>query len=158
MNKKIHMLLCISFIIGACTVTAPQPTPTSVPTPLPSPPPEWERAGWVIAWHDEFDSTELDLKNWTFDLGGGGWGNMDESKRVSSSPMDKGFGPPSGCLERILLRRAGQQQAKLILWNLSEKHQTRSMPQFMRLVIRAVMVLDQASSHLQIRSGTISIC
>jgi beta-glucanase (GH16 family) len=43
------------------------PTPTAI----------WERAGWEIAWHDEFDGTELDLKNWTFDIGGNGWGNQE---------------------------------------------------------------------------------
>jgi beta-glucanase (GH16 family) len=79
MYKKLHIILCLSFILGACATVTPEPTPTStsVPTPVPSPTPEWNRTGWNIAWHDEFDGTELDLKNWTFDLGGGGWGNQE---------------------------------------------------------------------------------
>ena len=55
----------------------PEPTPTPSPTPMPSPPPEWERPGWEIVWHDEFDGTELDRENWTFDIGGNGWGNQE---------------------------------------------------------------------------------
>lgn len=77
MYKKFHLFLYLTFILGACAVTAPEPTPTSVPTPMPTPTAEWDRAGWIITWHDEFDGSELDLKNWTFDIGGGGWGNQE---------------------------------------------------------------------------------
>ena len=28
-----------------------------------------------LVWADEFDGTTIDPKVWTFDLGGGGWGN-----------------------------------------------------------------------------------
>jgi len=79
MYKKLHVFLCISLILGACAMTTPKPTPTSVPTstPMPTPTAIWDRAGWGIAWHDEFDGPELDLKNWTFDIGGGGWGNQE---------------------------------------------------------------------------------
>jgi hypothetical protein len=72
MYNKLHFILCISLILGVCAVTTPESTPTPVPSPLPTSTAEWDRAGWVIAWHDEFDGTELDLKNWTFDIGGGG--------------------------------------------------------------------------------------
>ena len=37
----------------------------------------WDRAGWNIVWHDEFEGTELDRTNWTFDIGGSGWGNQE---------------------------------------------------------------------------------
>lgn len=79
MYKKLHIFLCISFLLGACAMTTPEPTPTPnpTPTPLPSLTPEWERAGWNLVWQDEFDGTELNLKNWTFDLGGNGWGNQE---------------------------------------------------------------------------------
>ncbi|HEY3475560.1 MAG TPA: glycoside hydrolase family 16 protein, partial [Anaerolineales bacterium] len=67
--------------MGACAVISPQPTstpvPTSTPTPVPSPTAEWDRPGWEIVWQDEFDGSELDLEKWTFDLGGGGWGNQE---------------------------------------------------------------------------------
>jgi beta-glucanase (GH16 family) len=77
MFKKIHALLGFTFILGACTMTTPEPTPTSVPTSVPSPTAELERAGWSIVWQDEFEGAELDLKNWTFDIGGNGWGNAE---------------------------------------------------------------------------------
>jgi len=77
MYKKLPLLLCSGFLLGACAAGAPEPTSTPVPSPRPSPTAEWERPGWTLAWHDEFDGTELDLKNWTFDIGGGGWGNQE---------------------------------------------------------------------------------
>ena len=77
MHKPLPIFLCLSFLLGACATPTPEPTSTPVPTPMPSPTAEWERAGWVMAWHDEFDGPEVDRKNWTFDLGGGGWGNQE---------------------------------------------------------------------------------
>jgi beta-glucanase (GH16 family) len=77
MRKKAYMILCSPLILAACTVAAPAPTSTPNPTPSPSPTPEWARPGWDIVWQDEFDGSELDLENWTFDLGGGGWGNQE---------------------------------------------------------------------------------
>ncbi len=32
-------------------------------------------AGWNLTWHDEFDGKVIDASNWTYDIGGGGWGN-----------------------------------------------------------------------------------
>jgi beta-glucanase (GH16 family) len=46
----------------------PTPTPTPIPTPTPT------------AWSDEFDgppNSAPDPSKWTFDLGGGGWGNQE---------------------------------------------------------------------------------
>ena len=79
MYKTLPIFLCVSFVLGACAVTVPEPTATPKPTstPVPSPTAEWERAGWQIVWQDEFEGTELNLKNWTFDIGGNGWGNQE---------------------------------------------------------------------------------
>lgn len=74
---KLHLLLSISFLLAACAITTPEPTHTPKPTMVPSPTPDWERAGWNIVWQDEFDGPELNLKNWTFDIGGNGWGNQE---------------------------------------------------------------------------------
>jgi beta-glucanase (GH16 family) len=79
MYKKLHIFLSISFLLCACAMTTPEPTSTPSPTstPLPSPTPEWERTGWNLVWQDEFEGTEVNLNNWTFDLGGHGWGNQE---------------------------------------------------------------------------------
>ena len=77
--KKLNVLLVFAFLLGACAVPAPEPTTTPVPpTPIPSPTPAaWDREGWNIAWHDEFDGPELNRENWNFDIGGNGWGNAE---------------------------------------------------------------------------------
>ena len=31
--------------------------------------------GWTLVWADEFNGPSIDTNNWTYDLGGGGWGN-----------------------------------------------------------------------------------
>ena len=64
MSGKLSMILFLIFILAACT-------------PLPSGTPEWERAGWKLVWQDEFEGDQLNLKNWTFDFGAGGWGNAE---------------------------------------------------------------------------------
>jgi beta-glucanase (GH16 family) len=75
MYKKLPVFLCLSSLLGACATETS--APISVPTPMSSHTGKWERQGWTLTWHDEFDGTELDLKNWTFDLGGHGWGNQE---------------------------------------------------------------------------------
>ncbi|HEY6226321.1 MAG TPA: glycoside hydrolase family 16 protein [Verrucomicrobiae bacterium] len=44
-------------------------------------------SGWTLVWGDEFNGTSLDLNNWTFDLGGGGWGN-NELETYTSDPAN----------------------------------------------------------------------
>ena len=77
--NKLNVLLIFAFLLGACAVSTPEPTATPVPpTPAPSPTPAaWDREGWNIAWHDEFDGPELNRENWNFDIGGNGWGNAE---------------------------------------------------------------------------------
>jgi len=83
---KKPFLYFIIILLGACTASPPEPTQTPVPTPIPSPTPApWDRAGWNIVWHDEFDGAELDRANWNFDFGGGGWGNA-ELQTYTSQP------------------------------------------------------------------------
>jgi beta-glucanase (GH16 family) len=52
------------------TVPAPTTTITS-PEPIPIEPPE----GMELVWSDEFDGDTIDRSNWTYDIGGWGWGN-----------------------------------------------------------------------------------
>jgi beta-glucanase (GH16 family) len=77
MDKKINLLLTV-FILTACSPGTLIPPPTLTPTTAPSPTPAaWDVAGWNSVWHDEFDGAELDRSNWTFDIGGNGWGNAE---------------------------------------------------------------------------------
>ena len=40
---------------------------------------------WNIVWSDEFNGTSINTNNWTYDLGGGGWGNNELETYTSSS-------------------------------------------------------------------------
>ncbi len=74
MNLTKH-LICAALgallLVGCAIATETPPTPTPTPTP------EWEREGWTLVWQDEFNGQALDPANWTFDIGGHGWGNNE---------------------------------------------------------------------------------
>lgn len=60
------------------------------PTATPIPPIE----GWTLVWHDEFDDAQIDRQNWTFDLGGHGWGNGEMqyyTDRQENARTENGF-------------------------------------------------------------------
>lgn len=59
-------LLALLVVLAACA-QAPFAGPAATPIAVP--------AGWKLAWHDEFAGAAIDRANWTFDQGGGGWGN-----------------------------------------------------------------------------------
>ena len=67
------LLICISLVLSTsgCAQAFLAPTPTPAPTATPIPPLE----GWTLVWHDEFEDPQINRENWTFDLGGNGWGN-----------------------------------------------------------------------------------
>ena len=60
---------------SAIDASAATPVPTSAPIHTPLPIPIADVDGWELIWHDEFDGEALNRSDWTFDLGGGGWGN-----------------------------------------------------------------------------------
>ena len=43
----------------------------AAPPPIPIEPPD----GYELIWNDEFDGDTIDPANWTYDIGGWGWGN-----------------------------------------------------------------------------------
>ena len=57
--------------VSTTTTVAPVTT-TTIATPPPIP---IEIDGWELVWHDEFDGSTVDNANWTYDIGGWGWGN-----------------------------------------------------------------------------------
>jgi beta-glucanase (GH16 family) len=64
------------------TTTTSAPTTTiATPKPVAVVPPE----GMELVWSDEFDGDEIDRSNWTYDLGGWGWGN-GEAQHYTDRP------------------------------------------------------------------------
>ncbi len=53
------------------TIAVAPTTTIATPDPIPPDPPE----GMELVWSDEFDGDEIDPANWTYDIGGWGWGN-----------------------------------------------------------------------------------
>lgn len=65
----------LSGLLAACgsSLTGAKPTPVV--------PPE----GWTLIWQDEFEADKINPANWTYDLGGWGWGN-GEAQFYTSRP------------------------------------------------------------------------
>jgi beta-glucanase (GH16 family) len=77
---------------GSTPTVTPQTTPEATPeleaTPIPVP------DGWELVWHDEFDGEEIDETNWTYDLGGWGWGNgeaQNYTDRAENARLEDGL-------------------------------------------------------------------
>lgn len=63
---RLTKIIVISSVIWtACSPMQVTPEPTAIVQP----------DGWQLLWNDEFDGKSIDPANWTYDLGGGGWGN-----------------------------------------------------------------------------------
>ena len=59
---------------------------------------------WNIVWSDEFNGTSINMNNWTYDLGGGGWGN-NELETYTSSPQNSYVS--NGLLHIVALQSMG---------------------------------------------------
>ncbi len=49
---------------------------------------------WQLVWQDEFNGEVIDLSNWTFNLGGGGWGNGEDqyyTDRPENARLENGY-------------------------------------------------------------------
>lgn len=81
MKRGLWLVIVLGLWVAGCESdidTTPAPSAAATPTmPPPTPTPEWLRAGWELVWQDEFDGEGLNRDNWTFDLGGSGWGNNE---------------------------------------------------------------------------------
>ncbi len=77
MTRTSTFILLSMLLLAACSSILPSPTATPTPTPLPTSTPQGYLPGWNLVWHDEFDGSAVDPKNWTYDLGGNGWGNAE---------------------------------------------------------------------------------
>lgn len=89
MRMKLQKVLSFVFFLGIALIvstgcgSAFAPKPTPIPT-LP---------GWNLVWQDEFDGKAIDPANWTYDLGGGGWGNGEAeyyTSRTENARVENG--------------------------------------------------------------------
>lgn len=94
------MVLLVSLnLIGVVTaqegtMSAPNQTGTPEATPEPESTPIVAPEGWTLVWHDEFDGDEINLENWTYDIGGHGWGNGEAqyyTDRPENSRLEDGM-------------------------------------------------------------------
>lgn len=76
---NIYIIVCCLMLFSLLMGCTPATPPTATPTPIAVP------AGWKLTWHDEFDGSSIDKGNWTYDLGGGGWGN-GEAENYTARP------------------------------------------------------------------------
>jgi beta-glucanase (GH16 family) len=69
--------------LGSCGSSEPA---SAIPNPTP--------AAWTLVWSDEFDGAagaSVDRSRWTFDVGGGGWGNEEletYTDRTANASLD----------------------------------------------------------------------
>lgn len=57
------------------TTTTTEPPATTTTIVIPEPIPIEALEGYELVWNDEFDGDSIDRSNWTYDIGGWGWGN-----------------------------------------------------------------------------------
>src|SRR5450432_3891199 len=73
-----------SLVSLALALGAPYASATSPDTWTPGP-------GWSLVWSDEFTGPTVDPNNWTFELGGTGWGNHElEQYNQASATIQNG--------------------------------------------------------------------
>ena len=96
----------------------------------PSNPPE----GMTLVWSDEFDGTDIDLNNWTHELGAGGWGN-NESQAYTADPANS-FVEDGNLFIVALQDGAGYTSARMVSRDKQEFA-------FGRIDIRAVLPYGQ---------------
>lgn len=112
MRKLWIGLFALPAILAACAAPDPSPTPTDPPmptptpvpptstpvppTPTPMPPTVTPSADWDLVWADEFDGpdgTSPDPERWSFNTGGGGWGNGERqyyTDRTENAAIEDG--------------------------------------------------------------------
>lgn len=72
MNVNILKRIIVGFILVSICFAGCSQLSSYLPnraTPIPT------LQGWNLVWHDEFDGDMINPANWTFDIGGWGWGN-----------------------------------------------------------------------------------
>ncbi len=80
-RRILRVALVVISLSLSSAATAQEATPEATPESTPIVVPE----GWDLVWHDEFDGDSIDEANWTYDLGGHGWGNGESQHYTNRS-------------------------------------------------------------------------
>ena len=64
-RKHINILKLILLVVLITTLTGCNSKAAEITLP----------PGYQLVWNDEFDGRSINTKNWTYDIGAGGWGN-----------------------------------------------------------------------------------
>lgn len=88
-NKYLLLIVPLSLMVSllsgcSSTFSFLKPAPTTIP----------ELPGWVLVWQDEFDGKEINQENWTYDIGGWGWGNGEAqyyTSREENARIEEGM-------------------------------------------------------------------
>lgn len=92
-SRVISLLLAIAVLAAGCQ-SAGQTELSSLAIPTPIPTPIAAKEGWELVWNDEFDGDAINRSDWTFDLGGGGWGNGEAqvyTDRPENARLEEGL-------------------------------------------------------------------
>ena len=71
MTRARAVLFGVCWVLSSCASPSRAVDPAATPSPA---------SGWTQTWSDEFDGpagATIDATHWTFDVGGGGWGNKE---------------------------------------------------------------------------------
>jgi beta-glucanase (GH16 family) len=101
------------------STTVPTTTTTTIaaPEPIPPEPPE----GMELVWSDEFEGDAIDPSNWTYDIGGWGWGNGEAqyyTDRPENARLENGLLVVEARFERF--EEAYYTSARLLTQGLRE--------------------------------------
>jgi beta-glucanase (GH16 family) len=66
-KRVLYMIILLALVVGSTSCGRVDATMKKTDFSVPE--------GWKLSWHDEFDAKKIDTKTWTYDIGGGGWGN-----------------------------------------------------------------------------------
>jgi beta-glucanase (GH16 family) len=75
--KKFKLKLIIITLILASNINLISSTVNAETPPIPNSNSETSTDKWDLTWSDEFNDTEINLSNWTYDIDGHGWGNNE---------------------------------------------------------------------------------
>lgn len=85
LQKRVVRLVCCIMVLSLLAACGPAASAPSTPIAIP--------AGWKLVWQDEFDGKTINKANWTYDIGGGGWGNGEAeyyTNRAENARLENG--------------------------------------------------------------------